>query len=176
MKKVKIENRIKNAARAFFANEDFSPGQIAVRENTFDLQHQDEDDSEKVSFRFWAFAKCLFFFVPGVSLLFFVMLALTHFIIFKNENIGNFTFAFFWLGFGAFTTMFGMGKLANLKYLKVVAAVLVTSFTIALPFFFVFDVLKGNYSGIYAFYFLPIVVLVGYLTKTWIDREETELL
>ena len=72
--------------------------------------------------------------------------------------------------------MFGIGKLANLKYLKVVAAVLISSFAIALPFFFVVNVLNGDYSGIYAFYFLPIAVLVGYLMKKRIDKKETELL
>ncbi len=176
MKTTKIKQRIANAFDAFFADENFSPGQIAVREYDYDLQNQNGGDSLSGSFSLWAFAKCLLFYVPGVAMLFTVTLVLTHFLVFENENIGNFTFAFFWLGFGAFLTMFGIGKLAELKYLKILASIFITSFAIALPFLFVSEVLKGSFSGIHSLYFLPIVVLVGYLTKKWIDREEAKLL
>ena len=175
MKPTKIKQRVANAVDAFFADETFSPGQIAVREHDFDLQNRNGDDSESVSFSFWAFAKCLFFYVPGVSLLYFVTLFLTYVSFTQIEDVRHFSFAFFWLGFGTFLMMFGIGKLANLKYLKVVAAVLVASFAVAFSFLFALGEMKGKFFGD-SLYFLPIIILVGYLTKKRIDREEAELL
>jgi len=176
MKPTKIKQRVANAVDAFFADENFSTGQIAVREKDFDLRNRDGDDSESVSFNVWEFAKCLFFYVPGVSLLYFVTVFLTDFLILQNGNLRHSTFAFFWLGFGAFLMMFGIGKLASLKYLKVVAAVLVASFVAGLSFIFVPVELKEEFFGSYSLYFLPIIIFIGYLTRKWIDREEAELL
>jgi len=175
MKKVKIEDRFKNAAAAFFADEDFSPGQIAVRENDNVLQNRNDKDSENVSFNVWTFTKCLLFYVPGVSLLYFVTQFLAYVSFTQIENLRHFTFAFFWLGFGAFLLMFGISKLANLKYLKVVAAVLVASAAVAVALFVVLGETKGQFFGS-SVAFLPFIILVGYLAKKRIDRKETELL
>jgi cation transport ATPase len=174
MKKT-LKERINNAYEAFHADEGFSSNSVAVKENESDLQKQSGANSAISAFDVWAFTKYFLFFLPGVSLLFFVTLVLTDFLIFRNENIGNFTFAFFWIGLGAFLTMFGIGKLAELKYLKVVASVLIASFAIALSFFFVPDELKGKFFGSYSLYFLPIVMLVGFAAKRWIDSQETEI-
>ncbi|HXG83211.1 MAG TPA: hypothetical protein VNI84_04200 [Pyrinomonadaceae bacterium] len=174
MKKT-LKERIDNAREAFFEGEQFSPGQITVRENDCDLQNQNNERSTVSAFDVWTFAKYFLFFLPGVSLLFFVTLTLTHFLIFGNENIGNFSFAFFWLGLGAFLTMFGIGKLAELKYLKVVASVMAASFGIALSFFFVPDELKGKFFGSYSLYFLPVITLVGFAAKKWIDKQSNKI-
>lgn len=174
MKKT-FKERIENASEAFFADKQFSHGQIAVRENDWNLQNQNNENSAFSSFDVWAFAKYFLFFLPGVSLLFFVTLALTHFLVFDNKNIGDFSFAVFWLGLGAFLTMFGIGKLAELKYLKVVASVMVASFAVALSFFFVPDELKGKFFGSYSLYFLPVITLAGFAAKKWIDKKAKKI-
>ncbi len=174
MKKT-FKERIDNAREAFFADEQFSRGHIAVRENDCDLQNQNNESSPVSVFDVWTFAKYFLFFLPGVSLLFFVTLVLTHLLIFGAENNANFSFAFFWLGLGAFLTMFGIGKLAELKYLKVVASVMIASFAIALSFFFVPDELKGKFFGSYSLYFLPVITLVGFAAKKWIDKPAKEI-
>lgn len=175
MKKVKIEDRFKNAANAFFADEDFSRGQIAVRKYGSDVQNRKGDDAESASFNYWAVAKCLFFYIPGVSLLYFVTLFLTYILFAHIEDLRHFVPAFFWLGFGSFLTMFGIGKLANLKYLKVVAAVLIASFLIALSSLLILGEVRGRFFGS-SLYFLPVIMFVGYLTKEWIDREDAAFL
>ncbi|MCY7344793.1 MAG: hypothetical protein LH614_01115 [Pyrinomonadaceae bacterium] len=171
-----FKERIDKAREAFFEDGSFSPGKVAVRENDFNLQNRHGDDTKRESFDFWAFAKHFLFFLPGVSLLFFVTLVLTDFVIFQNEGVRNVGFAFFWLILGAFMTMFGIGKLAKLKYLNVVASVLLTSFVIALSFFFVPDALQGKFFGSYSLYFLPLVAFVGFLAKKRTDRKDAELL
>lgn len=175
MKKVKIEDRFKNAAAAFFADESFSPGQIAVRENDNVLLNRNGNGAENVSFNVWAFVKCLLFYVPGVSLVYLVTLFLTYVLVTRIEDVRHFTPAFFWLGFGTFLIMFGIGKLADLKYLKVVAAVLVASAAVAITFFVVLDETNGQSFGS-SIVFLPFVIIVGFLAKKRIDRKETELL
>ncbi len=174
MKKVKVETRFKNAVDAFFADENFSPGQLAVRERSDVARNRNDAEFLNETFNFWAFAKCLLFYVPGVAVLFYVTLVLTEFVIFQNENVGNFTFAFFWLGFGAFLTMFGIGKLGELKYLKVVASVLIASFAVALSLYFLPDGMKNNFFGSYSLYFLPLAAFTGYLAKKWVDNEKTD--
>lgn len=171
-----FEERIDKAREAFFDDENFPLGKIAVRENDFNLQNRNDDDSEKRSVGFWAIAKYFLFFLPGVSLLFFVTLVLTDFVIFQNESIRNVGFAFFWLILGAFMTMFGIGKLAKLKYLNVVASVLLSSFLVALSFFFVPHALQGKFFGSYSLCFLPLIAFVGYLAKKCTDRQDAGLL
>lgn len=124
---------------------------------------------------FWTCAKYFLFFAPGVSILFFAALVLTDFIIFRNENIKNITPLFFWFALGTFLTMFGIGKFAEPKYLKVVASVLIVSFVIALSFYFVPDDLKGKFFGSYSLYFLPIVTLVGFLAKKRVNNRADEI-
>lgn len=174
--KLKTEEKLSNAHAAFFDGVNFSPGQIAARENDYMLQNQEEDDDcEGDSFNFWATAKYLFFYLPGVSLLYFVTLFLSFVLVTQIEDLRHFTQAFFWLGLGAFMMMFGIGKLSDLKYLKVVAAVLIASFAASFSFFLVMGDMKGKFFG-NSFYFLPIVIFLSYLTKKWVDREETEFL
>lgn len=174
MKKT-LKERIDSARRAFFAAEDdVSPGRLVVTDGNFALQNQEEEVSKK-AIGWWTFAKYFLFFLPGVSILFFVTLAMTYFLVFQNEGIRNFSFAFFWLILGTFMTMFGIGKLSDLKYLKVIGAVMLITFVLALSFFFVPDDLKGKFFGSYSLYFLPFVALVGAATKKWIDRADNEL-
>lgn len=175
MKKT-FRERVNNAREAFFEKEQFLPGQIAVRENDYDLQNQDGRDIETGSFNLWSTAKYILFFVPGVALMYFVTLILAELLIVRTESITHFTGAFFWLGFGTFLMMFGIGKLADLKYLKVTGSVLLASLAIASAFLFVPIESKGNFFGIYSFYFLPVISFVAYLVKKRIDKETIEVL
>jgi len=118
----------------------------------------------------WAIAKMIVFFVPGVSLLYFVTLILTDLIVLQNENVTNLTFSLFWLGFGVFLIMFGIGKLAELKYLKVVASVFVATLAIASAFIFLPVETRGEFFGGYSLYFLPMIMFISYLVKKWIDK------
>ena len=167
--KTKLKERISNAREAFFANESSLRGEIAVR-NDCNLQNR-EANSEVISSSIWGFAKIILFFAPGVSLLYFVTLILTDVLISQGENIKHSTFAFFWLIFGAFLMMFGVGKLKELRYLKVVGSVLVSSLAVALSFLFIsFDV-KAEFFASYSLYILPIIMFIAYMIKKRIDSE-----
>lgn len=169
--KTTLKNRINNAREAFFANDNFPPAQITVREGNFNLQNQHGDDLGAASFNIWAITKILVFFVPGVSLLYFVTLILTELIVLQNENILNLTYSFFWLGLSAFLVMFGISKLAELKYLKVVASIFVATLAFASVFLFGPVDAQGVFFGGYSLYFLPIILSIAYLVKKWIDKD-----
>lgn len=166
--KTKLKERIKNARHAFFANDNSSHGAIAFR-NGCDLQNQEASEIESSSI--WKFAKIILFFVPGVSLLYFVTLILADIVISQAENIQYTTFAFFWLIFGAFLIMFGVGKLSELKYLKVVGSVLASTFVVALLFLFTSFEVKPEFFAGYSLYILPIIMFIAYVVKRRVDNE-----
>lgn len=127
------------------------------------------------------------FYLPGVALLYSVALFIADFAATGDYSIDYLvgTFAFF--GIAAFLIMLGIGKLKNLEYLQVVAAVAITSFTAEL----VRQILERkvlprgydlrvdyDYRNLIVFLipvFLLIAAFVGILAKRRLDREEAGL-
>ena len=70
-----------------------------------------------------------------------------------------------------FMIMFGIGKFWDLKYLKVVASVFLTSSLAGILYMTLAVLIPGDFFGFFAKMTLALPVLVGYLAKRNVDGE-----
>jgi hypothetical protein len=152
-----------------FNENDFSFGQIAIQNGEVALLKQESEMSEGFADKILKGVKYLFFFTPGVFLLTLIGPGLFLSILypsFVESLLGLLVCG----GIGSFLTMLGMGKLKDLKYLKVPAFIALCSMIVGFLFFppaFYF----GYELNILKF-FLPFTIVLGYLVKRNIDKSE----
>lgn len=152
-----------------FNENDFSFSQITLQSGEAALTEQQSVINEDFPDKILKVVKYLFFFIPGVFLLTLIGPALFIAILYSSflePLLGSLVFG----GIGSFLTMLGMGKLKDLKYLKVPAFIVLCSMIVGFLFFppaFYF----GYEISILKF-FLPFTIVLGYLVKRNIDKSE----
>ncbi len=167
MKKTKIEQRIKNAANAFFDNdrENFGEESLSFANNSALLK---QETAERFGEKGDVLIKILrrtFIFLPGVFYLFFATIAIFTFELVQNNPLGLLA-AFI---IGSFMTIFGIGNLKNPKHLAIplsIIAVSVTTFSL----FAMFD--KSKYVFEYGIYFFPAALIAPFLAKSLADKTD----
>ncbi len=116
--------------------------------------------------------KWIFLYIPGVAAVQMMMTSLV-FILYSQKWSNEFLSVQL-LGLSIismFMIMLGIGKLRDLRYLKVVVSVFAASAAFALLFAILIAFAPGNYFGIYTTVTLVSTLLLGYLTKKDIDRQ-----
>lgn len=116
--------------------------------------------------------KWIFLYIPGVAAVHMMMVGFV--IIFYTQNWSSEFLSVQLLGLSIismFMIMLGIGKLRDLRYLKVVVSVFAASAAFALLFAILIGFAPGNYFGIYIAVTLSATLLLGYLTKKDIDRQ-----
>lgn len=152
-----------------FNENDFSFSQITLQNGEATLAKQQSAVNEDFPDKVLTAVKYLFFFIPGVFLLTLIGPALFIAILYSSflePLLGSLVFG----GIGSFLTMLGMGKLKDLKYLKVPAFIVLCSMIVGFLFFppaFYF----GYELNILKF-FLPVTIVLGYLVKRNIDKTD----
>lgn len=71
---------------------------------------------------------------------------------------------------GMFMIMMGIGKLSDLKYLRVVASIFAASALAALVYSVLITIIPGDFFGLFLKASLPLPLIVGYLVKKDTDR------
>lgn len=170
MTKVKISERLENVASEFFNGQGFAPPQpLAARQNA-NLLVDAAPDEDSFLDSFLTVIKWTFLYLPGAATIHFIMFGFALLVLHRDWGgemmLG--TLGFF--AVAVFMMMIGIGKLGDLKYLKVVAAVSLTSMLATISYLTLAGFMPGDFFGFFALISLPLTAAVGYFVKKNIDR------
>ena len=174
MKESLPANETDTLTYTFFEPTDFGP--IAAY-GDFSISPAENASSNEVFLDgFLAAIKWIFLYVPGVAGVHMLMLGfglMFHYNDWASEvqMIGGFTDTGVIL---MFMIMLGIGKLKDLRYLRVVAAIFASTAIMAVLYAILIAFVPGDYFGFYAKLTLPLTLWAGYLVKKKTDRQFDE--
>lgn len=157
MKKTKIEHRLENAFNAFFEDENLNENSALTFANETAILREDISVTDKWFLNF----KKLFMFFPGILILHLATFGLVYF----YNHLGINLWTIFWFVSGFLLTWFGLGEMREKKYLWIPTAVSAVGFLAA----FLVKLLPFSYFET-SFFVLPLMFIVGILTKNLIDK------
>ena len=166
MKKSIPTENIDNPTRSFFDETEFAP--IAVREKiAFEMAAPVVD--AVVMDRLLSAIKWIFLYLPGAAAIHLIMMAFALSFLYElwplEMMIGSIGTAVF----STFMVMLGVGKLRDLKYLRVVATLFATSGLAAILYSLLILFIPGDYFGLFFQMTLPLTWLAGYIVKRKTD-------
>ena len=138
--------------------EDIAPEAVKTRRETDTLD------------LFLAVVKWIFLYLPGATALHFALMAMSLFFIYGatlEMLVGTFGISVV----ATFMVMLGIGRLSDLRYLRVTAGILAAGalasilYSIAIVFF------EGDFFGSFTLLTLPVTIIIGQLIKIKTDRE-----
>ncbi|CAN5574075.1 hypothetical protein BH10ACI2_BH10ACI2_16200 [soil metagenome] len=155
---------------AFFDATDFGP--IATYADVAVSSTAISNANEVFLDRILAAIKWIFLYIPGAAAVHMLMLGFALMFHYQDwaselQMIGGLT------GTGVilmFMIMLGIGKLQDLRYLRVVAAVYAATAVMALVYGILIAFMPGDFFGFYAKLTLPLTLWAGYLVKINTDR------
>ncbi|HEX8251357.1 MAG TPA: hypothetical protein VF599_24505 [Pyrinomonadaceae bacterium] len=162
-----------DASRTVFDERDFAPNQIAVnRESAL----QDNPSPENVSFLdgLLIAVKWLLLYLPGVAAIHFDIIGWALASFYAGSFVELLTGTIGIYAGGTFMIMFGIGKLIDLKYLRVVAAIFLISILEAILYWTIAVFYKIDYFGFFLLVTWLFTAFVGYLVKINTDRAEAK--
>ena len=147
----------------YFETPDHSP--IAVRENT-SVEAPDAPSEDPVLDRFLGTIKWVFLYLPGALTIHFIMMVLSSIVFYEvwpslSMMLG--TFGIF--AVAAFMVMLGLGKLGELKYLRVVGALVAAGGLASVIYTILTAFTGGDFFGWFTLLSLPFTLLVAHLVK-----------
>lgn len=116
--------------------------------------------------------KVVFLFLPGVACLHLAMMGLALVLFLGDFGALDLLELLGFIALGTFLTMVGLGKIQDLKYLQTVLTILGISFLLGVLSDILAVFLNGDFWSLYTKLTLPVVVLIGYLSKRSIDRKD----
>ena len=138
------------------------------------LQTDPATENNHFSDKILTAVKWIFLYLPGAAAIHFIMIGFALLFIYKDwggEMLLGTTGIF---AAATFMIMLGIGKLKDLKYLKVVGAISLVSLLMAISYAVLASFVAGDFFGIFARTTLPLTALAGYLVKIKIDSESEE--
>jgi hypothetical protein len=167
MKKVKIKERLQNAANAFFENgeETYGENSLIFASDSGLLKQEKVALLSKKGDVLVKILKRTFLFLPGALYLFFGTLSVLTFEFFQNKP---WAFLIIFL-IGGFMTIFGIGKLKNPKHLLIPFSIIAVGFA-TFAIFSLFGL--SRYVFEYGIYLFPLALIVPFLVKELAGRSE----
>lgn len=152
-----------------FIEEDFTDNQIeinkkAVLQNRLSAGEITADNPTAFLDGLLSAIKWIFLYVPGVAIIHIAMLGVALLYLYKESNYELIPSLGF-VAVGIFLIMLSFGKLRDLRYLKIVAIIFLSSFLNAVLYDILAVFIKGDFFGLYARLTLPVIALIGYLAK-----------
>lgn len=120
---------------------------------------------------FLATIKWVFLFLPGAGVLHFTMMALSLFFIYEPPAIELILGTLGVTVVGMFMVILGLGRLTDLKYLRVVAGIIATSALCSIAYSISIVFIPGDFFGWFTLITLPLTIIIGQLIKIQTDRE-----
>ena len=146
----------------------FAP--IAVREDTGLAGPQPGPETVALD-SFVAIVKWVFLYLPGAGALHFALMALSLFFFYGGPTIEIVIGTVGISIVAMFMVMLGVGRLNDLRYLRVIGAILAAGalasilYSISIAFF------PGDFFGWFTLLTLPVTIIIGQLVKIKTDRE-----
>jgi hypothetical protein len=172
MKKTTLTEDARNQYQQFFEEEDFTPKQIAINKEAA-LQNNSPLESADLLDKLLTAVKWMFLYVPGGAAIHFIMLGLALLFFYNNWGAEMMLGTLGIYAFSTFMIMLGIGKFRDLKYLKVVLGVSLTSLLMAILYAILIVFIPGDFFGFFAKITLPLTLLVGFLVKKKTDEEKS---
>ncbi len=151
--------------------DDFVNRQISVFQNESALEHTANFQTEAFLDKFLSTIKFIFLYIPGAMLLHLVGMFLKVFFLYGEKlpkllpQLAVATFI------GTLLTMFGIGKLSDLRYLRVPAAILAMSLLLSMMQAIMTVVFEVDSQGWFMLFSTSLVIVWGYLVKRFLDKQ-----
>ena len=154
---------------AFSALDDGEFAPITVREDISPKRVKTGPEFDPVDLLL-SVVKWIFLYVPGATALHFALMAMSLFFIYGatlEMLVGTFGISVV----ATFMVMLGIGRLTDLRYLRVTAGIVAAGalasilYSIAIVFF------EGDFFGSFTLLTLPVTIIIGQLIKIKTDRE-----
>ncbi len=156
---------------AEFFNQSYEQTDLVCPQNSDILTLENAANNEEFLDKILAGIKLMFLYVPGAMAIHFVGVFIK-FIIKYGDSMPNFAAELSGVALvGTFLTMLGIGKLGDLNYLKVPAAIFTTSILISILHIILLAIIGFETEGIFMLISFPLVIIAGYLTKIFLDKE-----
>ncbi len=160
---------IQNPVYAFFDETEFAP--ITVREDiAFEIPYPAIENAFLDNLT--PGIKWIFLYVPGILAIHFQMMGMVLTFFYRDWSLGLMAGVFGITIFSIFMVMLGIGKLNDLKYLRVVAAAFAISGLASIFYSLLIIVIPGDYFGTFTLMTLPLTLLAGYVVKRYTDGLE----
>lgn len=175
MKKTTLSENAESAFQSFFDEENFQPREIAVSEKNALHRFSSAETEAHFLDTFLTAIKFIFLYLPGVAAISCLILSWVIFSFYEDIAVELITGSFGFLTIGTFMTMFGIGKLGELRYLKVVAAIISASILEAISYWIVAALAgKLDYFGSVLLAMWIFNAFIGYLVKRNLDVKEID--
>lgn len=170
---MKTKNSTKTIVEEKFAeifNQSYEQTDLIYRESSDILTLEGVADNEEFLDKILAGIKLAFLYIPGAMLIHFVGVFLKFLVLYGSPmpNFGSELAGGFLIGM--FLTMLGIGKLKDLNYLKVPAAIFSMSILISILHLILSAILGFQTEGIFMLISFPLAVISGYFTKSFLDK------
>lgn len=120
---------------------------------------------------FLATIKWLFLYLPGAGALHFTLMGMSLFYFYGGAPIEVIVGAFGVSLIAMFMVMLGVGRLNDLRYLRVVAGIIATGALASILYTLSIVFIPGDFFGWFTLLSLPVTVIIGQLIKIKTDRE-----
>lgn len=116
-----------------------------------------------------AAVKWVFLFLPGAAAIHVIMLGFALLYFYDNWSLIGASVGIFI--FSVFMTMLGIGKLSDLRYLRVPGSLFAAAGLAAIIYSILIIFIPGDFFGSYAQLTFPLTVFIGYMVKRDTDKK-----
>lgn len=156
-----------NSAYSFFEATDFGPI-AAMSDNSVSVIAHAREDQFLDSLL--AAIKWIFLYIPGAAAFHMIMMGFALLLLHSDWSSPMMLGTLGILIFTTFMVMLGIGKLGDLKYLRVVGGIFGMSALAAIVYPIMASLIPGDYFGLFAKCTLLMTILAGYLVKRHTDK------
>jgi hypothetical protein len=160
----------KETADVFSDCHDTEFAAITVRENITPQAVSAGPAGEVLDFYLSAI-KWIFLYVPGVAAMHFTLMGMSLIFFYGDHAIDLLVRAFGILIIPMFMVMMGIGRLTDLKHLRVVAGILGAGSLASVLCVISIHFFPGEFFGWFTLLTLPVTIMIGQLVKIKTDRE-----
>ena len=115
--------------------------------------------------------KWIFLYLPGAAVIHLIMLGFALLYFYNDWSLGIVVASAGILIFGTFMMMLGIGKLTDLRYLRVAASLVAAGALAAILYSILIVFIPGDFFGPFARLSLPLTLAVGYMVKKDTDKK-----
>ena len=171
MKKQTLTEEAPAGFRTFFDEETFTANLPVISKKT-NLQNSLLQETAAYPDRLLSAIKWIFLYFPGTAAIHFIMMGFALSFYYGDWFIELFLGMLGIFAVATFMIMFGIGKLLDLRYLKVVFGIFLTSSLLAVFYSILIVFIPGDFFGFFTKITLFVPVLAGYFVKRSLDVEK----
>ena len=143
---------------------------ITVRESIMPQTLPAGTENEILDF-YLSSIKWIFLYLPGVAAIHFTLMGMSLFFFYGDQAIDLVVRAFGILIILMFMVMMGIGRLTDLRHLRVIAGILGAGSLASILYFISIHFFPGDFFGWFTLLTLPVTIIIGQLIKIKTDRE-----